>query len=46
MSYFTAENIGVKIQASQLLEESAFIGAAALLDDVFYESIKVELKYM
>ena len=44
--YMQSQGMDVKIEQSELLENSAFIGAAALLNDAFYESIKVELKYM
>lgn len=36
----------VDVRPSTLLEDSAFIGAAVLLRDAFYEGIKEQLKYM
>ena len=44
--YIQTKGMNVKIEQSELLENSAFIGAAALLNDEFYTSIKKQLKYM
>lgn len=40
------QDIKLKTESSQLLEDSAFIGAAVLLEEGFYSSIKDQLKYM
>ena len=39
-------NTKIEVNSSQLLEDSAFIGAAVLLNDEFYDSIHVQLKHM
>ena len=39
-------NTKIKVNSSQLLEDSAFIGAAVLLKDEFYESVHEQLKHM
>lgn len=43
---FRKEGIVVKTEASKLLEDSAFIGSAMLVNDEFYSSLKDQLKYM
>ncbi|WP_321279925.1 ROK family protein [Marinifilum fragile] len=40
------QDIKLKTESSQLLEDSAFIGAAVLLEENFYSTIKDQLKYM
>lgn len=40
------KDIQIRIEASELLENSAFIGAAALLNNEFYETIQEQLKSM
>ncbi|MBR8537661.1 ROK family protein [Carboxylicivirga sediminis] len=41
-----AQGLEVDVVQSQLLEDAAFIGAGALLNDEFYSSISEQLKYM
>ncbi|GAF01562.1 ROK family protein [Saccharicrinis fermentans] len=43
---FRKEGITLQIQASALLEDAAFIGAAYLQKDEFFERIKEQLKFM
>jgi len=40
------EKLDVAIASSELLEDAAFIGAASLMDNDFYQSIEAELKHM
>ncbi len=42
----TAQGLKVDVVQSLLLEDAAFIGAGALLNDAFYSSISEQLKYM